>query len=206
MGVKLDWRYLRPALIALGISVALSVALIYTGVDYRAKMAAALDQQNARRNAVEMRFRTAEDDRRDIDLYLERFKEIKAAGMLDAEQRMDWVDALRAASQAMKLPLARYQISPQAPFTAPYLQELGDIAVNVSRVKLEMGLVHEGDMLRLLDALEQRVQGQFHVQGCIMQRAAAEFGYYADHPNISATCYLRWFTLQPAAAAAETAL
>lgn len=205
MRFEIDWRYLRPALIILALAALAGSGIAYLTAGYRAQMAAAYQQEMAAHEAIEQQLELTREDQALIERYLPRFTRLSAAGMLAGEQRLDWVDTLRAQTQAMKLPMVRYQINPQAPFQAPYLMEGGDVSVNVSELRLEMGLLHEVDMVHLLARLEQRVPGGFHVEGCVLQRQEQHFGYYRDHPNLSAVCRLSWFTLKAPPADEERA-
>ncbi len=199
MRADIDWHYLRPALVVVGLSLLFSALLLFLGRDYRADMAALQQMKSAAYSDVEMQLEEVYHDRALIADYLGPFRELEESGLFDPHQRVEWVDAVNEARARMKLPLVRYQIAAQQPYSADYLPADGYVSVMASAVKLEAGLLHEGDLVDLFQWMERYAPGQLHLVHCEMKRAEERFGYYADRPNLRLMCDLRWFTIEAAA-------
>ncbi len=194
---KIDWQYLRPALIVVALSLLFSVLLVFLGRDYRADMSALYQLKLSAYSEVERQLDEVRHDKELIARYLTPFNQLVRSGLFDQKQRVEWVDAVNAARAKMKLPLVRYQIAAQVPYLADYLTDEGYVRVMASEVKLEAGLLHEGDLVDLFNWMERYAPGQLHLSHCEMKRAEEVFGYYADRPNLKLMCDLQWFTIEP---------
>lgn len=189
-----DWQYLRdglllPLVVAAAGVAALTLSLWKLGgtgsmLDARQQQLADLDQQ---RTELAVRLRAREK-------YAARFRELRASGFAGAEQRLAWAQAIRDSATALGLPYVRYAVGPQQQFTAPWLP--GDLAtpVAVTTVDLQVGLVHELDLLRLLERLHE-APGLLDVAGCALERADENFAPAPDRANLAGSCRLRWFSI-----------
>ena len=130
-----------------------------------------------------------------------RFTEIDAAGMVGAEQRLQWAQILRDSAGELRLPYLRYNAAPQQPFEAPYLAAGVTAPVRVTRMELQAGLVHEGDLLRLFARLRDEAPGLVDVTGCALERVSGDAPPEPDKANIAGTCQLRWYSIQLESAA-----
>ncbi len=194
----IDWRYMRSALVFALISVIVSVSLVGASFHYYTQMKSEYSLKKSERDNLKLMLENAREDQAVIQEYLERFRALERGGIFDESQRVEWVDAVNNARRKMKLPLVRYHIFPEAVFDADYLVNDGYVTVVVSRVKLEAGLLHEGDLVDLFHWMDLYAPGQLHVSECNMKRSGVVYGYYADSPNLAVTCELLWFTIKPA--------
>ncbi len=192
-----DWRYLRPALLVLAMALLFAVALKLIGYSYLGQMTQLHEQKNGEHSEAQAKLTTLREDGQIITDYRERFSTLARAGLFDAKKRVEWVDAVNGARRAMKLPLVRYQISPQSIFQPGYLPVDEHVSVMSSNVKLEAGLLHEGDLVDLFAWMERYVPGQLHLSQCEMSRTEQYFGYYVDRPNLNVVCDLNWLTMAP---------
>lgn len=202
---KIDWRYLRPALVVMALAVCLSGALMFLGTDFRKKMAQLYYLKQSELGDVEMAFEKLREDERLTALYLAEFNALEEKGVFDKKQRVDWVDAVNSARSKMKLPLVRYQISPQVSFSAEYLMGSEYVTVNASQVKLEAGLLHEGDLDDLFKWMDLYAPGQLHVSHCEMKQMEKVFDYYGDRANLTVLCELNWYVVSPLSDVEEVA-
>ncbi|MEO8417668.1 MAG: hypothetical protein ABI475_02965, partial [Methylophilaceae bacterium] len=69
-----------------------------------------------------------------------------------------------------------------------------------SVMKLELSMLHEGDLLTLLDALEAQRNTPFIVRQCEITRLTA-ISSNTLKPNLLANCELDWLTLREPQAA-----
>lgn len=199
---NIDWIYLRSALLVPLVALGVAVAVLTASYAGRARFTA---------ESVAARQELASLDQQRLDLasrlearrrYGERFESIAQAGIVGEEQRLAWAEALRRAAKTLHLPYLRYSASPRQPFEAPYLVPGEAAPVNATAMELQAGLVHEGDLLRLIDVLREEAPGLVSVTGCTLERAGGAIAPEPDRANITGTCELRWFSIPLAAAVA----
>ncbi|MFP5393019.1 MAG: hypothetical protein ACLGI6_15970, partial [Gammaproteobacteria bacterium] len=127
--------------------------------------------------------------------------QLQAAGLIGNENRLAWIEAIRRIQQNRKLVSASYEIEPQQAIAAEPPLVFGKYQLRGSRMRVELGMVHELDMFNFIDDL--RTVGLFTVQDCEIKRndVPAEAVGIA---RFTATCTLVWLTLggAPQAAAA----
>lgn len=194
---KLDWSYLAPALTIMLIAGGVTIVIVFLSYSYHAEMQAEYDLEHAKYQDVLARLKESNDDKRFLRLYSGRFKALESEGVFVAEQRVDWVDSLHAVIGAMKLPNVKYEVGPQRLSHDALVADAEHVRINTSPLKVEMNLLHEQDMLTLLDRLESKVMGRFLVDSCEMKRAELKFAYRLGRHNLGVSCDLRWLTLSP---------
>ena len=194
---KLDWRYLAPALSIMLFAVVATTLIVFFSYSYHTETQTEKDLEQARYQDALAELKDANDDKRFVMRYSGRFKALESEGVFVAEQRVDWVDSLNTVISAMKLPNIKYEFSPQRPADDLLVADVEHVRINASPLKVEMNLLHEQDMLTLLDRLEREVKGRFLVERCEMKRAEQTFAYRLGRHNLGVSCDLRWLTLSP---------
>ena len=194
MRFEIDWHYLKPALVVLGISLLISAGMLVLSMDHLSDAEQRYESEKAVQMALKTKYLNAVDDKRLIEEYREQYGVLVRKGVVNDEHRLDWVDTLRASVKALKLPRMHFQFKPQRSFAAGYINS-GSVKVNTSRMMLDIGLLHEVDLLRLFTLLEHRVPGMFHIDNCAMLRTEDEFEYGVDRSNLNVNCELQWFTI-----------
>ncbi len=63
-------------------------------------------------------------------------------------------------------------------------------------MKISLGLLHEGDLMRFLGTLARQGLGVFAVNQCSLEHLVSGGG---NQPNLRAECELAWITLRPKA-------
>jgi hypothetical protein len=94
------------------------------------------------------------------------------------------------------LPALRYEVSTQQPFEPDFPAEKGRYEPYVSDMRLDIGLLHEEDLVTVFDKLQAEAPGVFTVQNCQIQRAREAFVDDPTEANLTATCMVRWITVR----------
>jgi hypothetical protein len=118
-------------------------------------------------------------------------------GFVGEEQRIAWVEHLREQHKTQKLFGIKYSISPQEKYTPAFAANLGGFTLNRSVMKLELDMLHEGDLLQLTEALSIENSAPFILRDCEMNRLNSGSQLIA---NLHALCELDWLTLREPAA------
>jgi hypothetical protein len=194
---------LLPLAILVAIIAAGSILVSYTKDDLVTARRALVDQ-HAKLRAARAQLRESDDERKIILQYRDRYAALYRKGFVGKEQRLNWIDALRQASHDAQLFSADYQIGVRQPYTtargktrnasAP-AAGAGQLAFYRSTMRLQMKLLHAGDLLRFFDLLQQQGAGLFLIDSCDVDRVGDGSMHY--QPNLSATCELSWITAEP---------
>lgn len=135
--------------------------------------------------------------RRLVDQYYRRYQQFNEVGFIGLESRLDWIETLRTTSMELVLPSVSYAIEPQLQVVAPVqsILEGEDIQIRLSRLELEMGLVHEIDLLNFFDELQSHAPGLIQVDRCHLQAQSRDANGLRANANIQANCSLRIFSV-----------
>jgi hypothetical protein len=195
-----ELKALRLPLTVLLVVIALVAGAVYY-TDLLAKQAAvALTQQKTAFQSAQSRMRQSGDEKNTIVQYVDKYRELEKTGFAGEEQRINWLDALRNANTRAETFGVNYQIGVQHPY--PYASEFdpGGIALQESIMELDMRLLHEGDLVRFLDALRAQQVGLFHIKECTLLRTDRS-ETLRNQPYLNAKCDLVWITARPGTAA-----
>jgi hypothetical protein len=121
------------------------------------------------------------------------YKKYETKGFLNEERRLIWIETLEKTANQLGLHDLRYQISPRQELTNKNLTHSPSITLFESKLTLESGLVHEGDLVSLVTDLAQLNSGLFVIDSCKIMRADLT-ATLASSNNFQATCNTRWFT------------
>lgn len=193
---------------------------VWVGGTRRFQEAAVGGRHAVERSRVEMaaQVRLLEEQQRAVRGYLEGYRRLQARGFMGEEQRLELVEALgrlRAryhlyaldfdVGQRVALPLADHA-GPAWPEDAGVAMAAegacGQPVLHASPITISLPLLHEEDLTRLLQGLQDLGQGLFVVQECEITQAQDSGGLGGEplqvRENLSATCRLLWLTLNPA--------
>jgi len=124
--------------------------------------------------------------------------ELQRKGVVGAERRVDWVEALRASVERLRLPAYRYAINPQEIHAPDDFAVAGRFRVYASTMHLGLDLLHEGDLLGVLNDLHVFAPDAFSVAGCRLVRVTGEVRRDPEQANVNAECELKWFNIRMA--------
>ncbi len=201
MNIRQDLRLLRPALL-------LATALLLTGA-----LAAGLahlwhaDREQDHRQAL--------DTRRNLQNRLARideeageiraggllFDRLAAKGIVGEEQRLEWIEQIRRIRSERRLFDIHWELQARRLLEAELAPgDGGGYDMHASRLKLELPLLHEEDLLRFLDDLKGHLQAYVLPRQCSIELAAKDTGPEAGPlpPRLQARCELDLVTLAPA--------
>lgn len=191
----IDWRALRVSMVLAACAMAVGAAVAGGALRFHAEASRGYDREKGRLEAVRSRYRTIDEQRRQIETWLPAYRSLQAAGVIGEERRLEWIETLRAAAARAGLPSLRYRIEPRAAYEAEPGLGTGGHGAFSTVVRLEAGLLHEGDLERLIRELAHADAGLFRLERCSVRRSGPRFVMRAGAVNLSAECDLRWITL-----------
>jgi len=202
-----DWRKLKAPLIILGIVIILIGMLIVGGQYYSAQQEKALKIQQSLLDTARQRYQSSGSEKDMITEYLPKYQNLINKGFVGEERRIEWVDALRAQHKEYKLFGIKYSISQQEDYKPSFVASLGSFVLHRSIMKLDLDMLHEGDILKLTESLAAKNITPFVLRDCEIMRLNSATIFNQLIPNLHANCELDWLTLlEPSSASVANAL
>ncbi len=192
-----DISAMKMPVLALAIALAASFAMVAFSSNQRSQSENQYRDQVTALQEARTRYQRSGEERETVMHYVQAYRQLEKIGFVGAEQRLNWVESLRAANAQAGLFGVDYQLSAQEPF--PYVAKdnpVGD-RVKHSRMRLAFGVLHEGDLTRLFRALSAQQPGLFALNSCSLDRAGRLGPPLPRQANLSAECELSWLTIDP---------
>ena len=194
----IDWRALRGSIVLFALALAIGVAAAGSAVRFHGAASRSHDAQKQRLESIRARHRTIDEQRWLVESRLPEFRALEAAGVIGEEQRLTWIETLQEVAARVGLPSLRYRIEPRTSYGADPDLDSDAYRSFSSVVRVEAGLLHEGDFERLMRGLATRRAGLYRIERCDLRRAGPSFVMRAGAVNLAAECDLRWITFERA--------
>ena len=151
---------------------------------------------SAQRAEVQTRLSSANEEEREIKANLQQYQALLDRGVVGDEKRLDWVDVLTAIKTERRLFNINYSIEPQKDLDYPGIVPAGNVKFVFSRVKIEIQLLHEEDLLNFIDDLQKRSRSYLSVRSCGIQRTDRAGGGAVLVPRLQADCIFDLITIR----------
>lgn len=189
-----DWLKLRSPLVFLVLILMAMAALILYTQQQKNTIEQALQTQTNQLNQARQRYLASGQEKDTISQYLPKYQTLLQQGFVGEEHRIEWVDALRKIHGQEKLFNINYSIGVQGEYQPSFMSNAGSIKLYRSVMKLELSMLHEGDLLTLIEELSQQQSAPFMVRQCEITRQNALINN-TFAPNMHADCELDWVTI-----------
>jgi hypothetical protein len=165
-----DLKRLRvPLALAVGMS-AVGVAFWVVGQSYLDSAVRARDASRASRvGAQERVLRVSEEERENKENLID-YAQMRERGMIGEQTRIEWIESIARIKKNRKLFEIKYRIEAQHVLDYPGVVATGNADFVVSRMKLDMLLLHENDLLDFLADLESARKAYVSARQCIVTR------------------------------------
>ena len=194
---KLDWQFLGRDLLVPGVTMIVAVLALGASAWYHDHQAALHDVYASNQAAIHQDYDALIVRRRLVERYYQRYKEFQALGFVGRERRLDWIETIRGSARELDLPSVSYSLEPQLQAVQPVFSTAGnaDISVFLTRLELELGLVHELDLLRFFARVESEAPGLMKVDSCDLARQGGIEDRLVAESNLLATCSMMLFSV-----------
>lgn len=190
-----ELRQLRRSLFLLALASAIGGTAVVLVVAEMHRKTGAVGEANRQRLHAEARLHQASSEEKELRTRSEIFERMRTRGMVGEERRLEWMELIRDQRTRHRLFEIDYEMSPQ--------QKLGDPAAGYqfrgSLVRLQLPLLHEDDLLRLLDGIGRVAPAQVLPRHCELSRRNPTGQRAGLQPELQADCTLLWVTLSEAA-------
>ena len=191
-----DWRKLRYPIIGLGAALILVGLLVSAASQYRSKNEKALQTQQNLLNQARQKLQSSGQEKEAIMQYLPIYNQLLASGFVGEERRIEWIDTLRSIHAKNKLFSIDYSIGLQENYKPSFLPNLGNFILHRSVMNVKLDMLHEGDILAIIDGLKVQTT-PFIVRNCEISRPiGALVNVQNVAANMQASCDIDWLTLR----------
>jgi len=137
------------------------------------------------------------EEEQEIRNNLVQFNQLSERGMTGAENRLDWIETLTAIQKKRRLFQVQYVLEPKRAVDYPgVVQKDGAAIFMASRVKLELLLLHEEDLLNFLADLRASRGSFASLRGCDISREGVVAGGGPLRARLHASCVVDMITLK----------
>ena len=185
-----DLRRLRaPIALAIG-AFAVGAVCLFLADSYRDSAAKTRAGTRATRVAAQERVLRVSEEEREIRENLIDYERMREQGMLGDQNRLDWIEAISRIKNNRKLFEIKYNIEAQRQLDYAGVVPASGAEFVVSRMRLDMLLLHENDLLDFLSDLQTARRAYVSVRQCVVTRLdrGAAPGGTALQPRLRADC------------------
>jgi hypothetical protein len=189
-----DFNRLQSTLLFLAICLLVAGGAVWFALTLNKQTAQAHTAAMAAEKEMENKIARARSEEQELRDKITRFQALERRGIVGAEQRLDWVETIGRIKTARRISRLDYEFAPQRPVDATILPSgatAGGFAIMASQMRLRMRLLHEGDLLNVLDDLRATAPALIQVRGCKID--------HSDSTQLKAECTLEWITVKEGA-------
>lgn len=185
-----DLRKLRlPMLITLAL-LAIAVALAWRSSLSASKVFQEKFAAESRTASLEKRLATARSEEHEIKVRSEQLQRLEQSAIGSGEKRLIWTELLQDLQKSLRIPGMSYEFGVQKPLDEKFAGRPG---FSFSPMRLQLNLLHEGDLLNFLTRLQSQAPALVLVRRCKLATATKS----EDAPfQLQADCELNWVTMQ----------
>lgn len=146
----------------------------------------------AAKNQIEQRLRQVRNEEQDLKERTQILLYLQNSGVTGDERRLDWMEMLRNTQRELRLPGMKYEFGPQTALDAGHGNNFGWYG---SPLRLQLRLLHEGDLLNFLSRVEQEAQALVIVRACKLAPLPGQADARAGLAQLAAECDMQWLTV-----------
>lgn len=198
-----DLKRLQWAIAFLIIMSLVGGGAVWTTEQMKKSSNKALLEATAARKDIQSKLSRARDEQMELTEKLTRFQSLRERGYIGPERRLDWVEAIARIKTARRIFKLDYDFAPQRQVDVSILPGGGSVSgfeIMSSQMRLQIQLLHEGELLNFLDDLRgdlrSTVQALVRVRSCAIERLTPSAADRGSKAQLKAECILEWVTLK----------
>lgn len=149
--------------------------------------------QTARSQSTERLARIAEEEK-EVREKMEVYRQLKALNILGEERRLEWADTIARIRTSRELLDLRFRVDRQK-LLSSIPGKPANVDFHASPMKVELALLHEGDLLNFLADLRASGNAYYSVQSCALARTGIAPTGAAIAPRLRADCQIDLITI-----------
>jgi hypothetical protein len=146
------------------------------------------------RQQARARLNSIAEEEREVKRNIELYQQLKLLNVIGPERRLEWVDAMARIRASRELLDLRYLVERQKPI-AGAAGKPSNVEFYSSTMKVELALLHEGDLLGFLADLRASGNAYYSVQRCSIARTGQAATGTSLVPRLRANCAIDLITI-----------
>ena len=148
----------------------------------------------AERSQARERLTRIAEEEKEVNDKLEVYRRLKSLRILGEEQRLEWADAMTRIRTTRELLDLRYLVERQR-LLAAVAGKPGGVEIYASTMKVEIALLHEGDLFTFLHELRDSGNAYYSVRRCAITRTGTAPTGTSIVPRLRADCEIDLITI-----------
>jgi hypothetical protein len=187
-----DFPTIRRASLIFLSTVVLGAGLVFATQFLLDQQDAAVSNAQIQQNKTREMYLQAENELSEIHEFQPKYKQLVAQGFVGPERRLDWIESIRAVQKKATLEPINYEIAAQTVYQVDPQIDTGTLELRGSQMHLKMELIHEMDLINLLDGIKRNQI--VDLQSCVIKRLPVQED--AELPTLlEGECNLVWLTM-----------
>lgn len=194
-----DFKRLQWPIVFLVIMAAVGGVSVWLTLQLKTTTEKAVRDATTARAEMQSKLARARDEEQELRDMISRFQGLKTQGYIGPERRLDWIEAIARIKTSRRVFNLEYELTPQRPVDAGILpggSAAGGFEFMSSQMRLQLHLLHEGELLDFLAELRNSVQALIQVRSCAIERLAPNSTERGSNAQLKADCTLEWITLR----------
>ena len=197
--MNIDWPTIRKPLAIFLSALVVSSLVLTAAFKYNKSETDLMLVAERNLSQAQQRYNEARRNKEVYRQYLDSYLKLSAKGVIGKEQRLSWIEVLQDINKRLQLSSLRYEISPQQAAELPAISLPRNIKANASKMKLNAGLLHESDLVDVLETLKLHANGFYALDSCeIFSRLGSRraIRYQPGASYVGIDCILSWYTIE----------
>ena len=190
----LDWTILKKPLVILCVCFVIASALIGSSYYFNSSLEKEYKNNKSVFQSISRRYLDVDQEEKVLRENYPEFVKLYNKGIIGQEKRLNWIESLRQAGEIINLPSLSYSIESQEEHVPEYTVNYSGYSLYRSSMELSLGLLHEGDLFKLIDYINKNADGVYTISECRF-RKNGNIQYEKDRANVTASCVLYWITI-----------
>ena len=186
-------RLALPALIAV-LLVGAGGASIWSGDAALARANRALAGTQAERQQAAERLARISEEEREVSEKLDVYRRLQALNILGEERRLEWADAIARIRTQRELLDLSYRVDRQKLLRSA-AGKPRNVDLFASTMRVQLALLHEGDLVRFLGDLRDSGNAYYAVRRCALTRTGQAATGTSITPRLRADCEIDLVTM-----------
>ncbi|WP_298311561.1 hypothetical protein [Propionivibrio sp.] len=187
-----DFPKLKFSLLLAVLMIAGGAGAVYVAFNLSKSSKIHLSAAQSERNDIAGKLQRVRSEEDEIKQKSALFHNLKTRGVIGEEQRLEWVELLKDIRDQRRLLDLKYEIAPQRSLDA---DPGNGYAFFSSTMNLQLKLLHEEDLTRLLNDLRQRAKALIQIKKCGVARLPRGSNENGIPAQLQAECQINWITL-----------
>ena len=150
--------------------------------------------------SMQAKYQLAKKNSELIKQYKSRYEWLNTKGIIEAENRLSWINAMESAVNKKLITSVQYKIDKQEIYKDSGLARVfPDIEVFISSMSIDMELLHEVDLYSFINELNKNAKGLFEIKSCKLSVTAITTESILESEtdrNLKARCNINWYNIR----------